>query len=172
MYYHNLETCIGCGACQIACKDHNDLTPGTFFRRVDEVTLPDGTKRFMSRACNHCKKPACLAACPNGAFYQTEDGFVLHDDGKCIGCGRCVWACPYGAVSLNPEKGVAQKCLGCVDYRRRGEEPPCVAACVNRSLQIRGGGQGWKGTIKGVLPPDSITHPQAQVRLSGGGGDK
>lgn len=173
MFYHNMETCIGCGACQTACKDHNNLSTGNFFRRVAEITLSDGRKRFFSGSCNHCEKPACVAVCPNGAFYIASDGLVLHDDGKCVGCGRCVWACPYGSVSLNLERGVAQKCLGCGDYGRRGEEPPCVAACVNRSLKLADNDGGCKdarvrSTIAGVLPSDAITQPKLKIYLDTG----
>lgn len=163
MFCHNLDTCVGCGACQMACKDHNDLKPGVFFRRVGETTLPDGTRKYYSGACNHCENPACVAACPNGAFYQTKDGFVLHDDGKCVGCGRCVWACPYGAVHLSPTEGVAQKCSGCGQYLRRGEEPPCVAACINRSLRLRPEGEDWKRTLEGVLPSGTLTSPRLRI---------
>ena len=135
-FFHNTDTCIGCCACQVACKDKNNLQAGEFFRRVLLVHPSDGGRdRFLSLSCSHCEDPACVAVCPNGAFYKAEDGTVLHDDGKCIGCGKCVWACPFGEVSLSIERGVAQKCDSCIDLRKEGKEPACVAACVNRSLQ-------------------------------------
>ena len=135
-FYHNTETCVGCCACQLACKDHNNLAPGEFYRRVRQASFPGEEKaRFYSASCNHCERPMCVAACPNGAFYKEADGTVRHDDGKCIGCGKCLWACPYGSISLSKERGVAQKCTGCYDRRQQGLDPACVAACINRSLQ-------------------------------------
>ncbi len=79
--------------------------------------------RFYSASCNHCERPMCVAACPNGAFYKEADGTVRHDDGKCSGCGKCLWACPYGSISLSKERGVAQKCTGCYDRRQQGLDP-------------------------------------------------
>lgn len=172
LFYHNMDTCIGCGACQVACKDHNNLPAGTFFRRVAVVTLPDGTSRFYSGACNHCREPACMDVCPNGAYTRGADGTVRHDSGKCIGCGRCVWACPYGAVSLHARLGVAQKCLGCPEVRGRGEEPPCVAACINRSLKWgTTDGRCREQCLSTQLPGSASrdTKPQSVVNIVGRG---
>ena len=81
-FYHNTETCVGCCACQLACKDHNNLAPGEFYRRVRQASFPGEEKaRFYSASCNHCERPMCVAACPNGAFYKEADGTVRHDDG-------------------------------------------------------------------------------------------
>lgn len=168
-FYHNIYTCIGCCACQAACKDHNNLPPGEFFRRVAEIRDPDtGKHHFYSGNCNHCESPVCVAVCPNGAFYQAEDGTVLHDDGKCIGCGKCLWSCPYGAISLSRERGVAQKCSGCLERRRQGQEPACVAACVNRSLQFgrtdgRCDERPLLRTIPGILPDAELTRPRLRI---------
>ena len=166
-FFHDLDTCIGCQACQVACKDLHDLPAGEFFRRVVQVSV-NGKARFYSAACSHCAHPACMAACPNGAYYRGEDGTVLHDEGKCIGCGRCVWSCPYGAVVLRKETGTAQKCDGCYDRRRQGLEPACVAACVNRSLQFgRTDGRCDESRLgaglPGVLPAPSLTLPRFRV---------
>lgn len=137
LFEHNRDTCIGCCACQVACKDKNNLPPGEFFRKVKVQSSLEGKTYFVSVSCFHCEDAACIAACPNGAFYRAKDGTVRHDDGACIGCGRCVWSCPHGAVSLSRERGVAQKCTGCADLREKGREPACAAACVNRSLRVR-----------------------------------
>lgn len=174
-FYHNLDTCVGCCACQTACKDRNGLCTGDFFRRVAQVRLPNGKLRFYSGSCNHCERPACIAACPNRAFYKAPDGTVLHDDGKCIGCGKCVWSCPYGEVTLSRERGVAQKCDGCYDRRQRGQAPACVAACINRSLQFectdgRSGNDSLWRTIPGVLPSVERTGPQIRAPLLRAGG--
>lgn len=166
-FIHNMDTCVGCSACQVACKDHNNLQPGEFFRRVAEVALPgNGKAAFCSVACNHCEQPACIEACPNGAFYKAPDGTVLHDDGRCIGCGKCRWACPYGAISLSKEKGTAQKCDGCYDRRLAGLEPACVAACINRSLQWGNGEGTCTLCLPGMLPPPEQTGPRARIRCT------
>lgn len=138
-FFYNMNTCIGCGSCQIACKDCHDLLPGEFFRRAGTrtVTTREGKRQVpFSLSCNHCERPACVAVCPTGAMHKTEDGLVLHDDGPCIGCGRCYWACPYGEVSLSLAKGVAQKCDTCFARRAQGKAPACVAACPTASLRF------------------------------------
>ncbi len=172
-FFHNLDTCVGCCACQTACKDHNNLPPGSFFRRVVEVETENGV-RFFSASCGHCEKPACLEVCPNQAYEKLPDGTVIHHPGRCIGCGKCVWSCPYGAISLSTEKGVAQKCNGCVSRRTAGLEPACVAACVNGSLQLektdgRCPPEEVSDTIPGVLPDPSLTKPRFRVYLGRGG---
>lgn len=170
VFYHNTDTCIGCCACQVACKDLHDLLPGEFFRRVVELTLPGGETRFYSGACCHCQDPACVAACPNGAFTKAPDGTVLHDAGLCIGCGKCLWSCPFGAISLSRQHGTAQKCDGCLDRRAQGLEPACTAACVNGSLcfgTTDGRVQGDDDTAALGGPFASATGPRIRVHWSG-----
>jgi anaerobic dimethyl sulfoxide reductase subunit B (iron-sulfur subunit) len=127
----DLHKCIGCKACQVACKDLHDLPAGIFLRRVDEVA-----GGFYSGACNHCKEPACARICPTGAMYKAEDGLVLHDDARCIGCGACTTACPYGAPVLHPRLGIAVKCDACRERREGGLTPACVGACPVRALSF------------------------------------
>ncbi|MCD8220758.1 MAG: 4Fe-4S dicluster domain-containing protein [Clostridiales bacterium] len=131
--------CVGCNACQMACKDKNNLELGQFFRRVATYeTVKDG-KTFCvnySGACNHCKDAACVKGCPTGAMHYREDGTVAHDDEKCIGCATCVWVCPYGAPSLSHKRGIALKCTSCVDLRREGKNPACVDACIMHCLEF------------------------------------
>jgi anaerobic dimethyl sulfoxide reductase subunit B (iron-sulfur subunit) len=138
-FYYDMEICIGCGACQVACKDVNKLNTTEFFRRVDtlEVKCDNGSKHIhYSGACNHCAEPACVNVCPVEAMFEAEDGTIRHDDGLCIACGACMWSCPYGAISFSTQKGVTQKCESCYELRERGESPACVAACVTHSLKF------------------------------------
>lgn len=125
--------CIGCNACQMACKDRHNLEPGQYFRRADTIETKDGWMHY-SGACNHCADAACVKACPTGAMHVRPDGTVGHDAGKCIGCGTCVWACPYGAPSLSHKKGIAQKCDACEALRMQGKNPACVDACITHCL--------------------------------------
>ena len=130
-FYYNMNTCVGCGACQIACKDAHKLKAGEFFRRVD--MMEEGP---FSGTCNHCQEAACVKVCPTGAMYKADDGTTRHDDGKCIGCGACMWNCPYGEISFSKRKGVTQKCDSCYERREQGLEPICVSACPTKSLKF------------------------------------
>lgn len=137
-YYFNQDDCIGCKACQIACKDKNDFEVGTLFRHVMSYTVgtyPDVRMYHYSATCNHCQKPECVAVCPNSAMYiDDEDGTVQHDDTNCIGCGYCVEACPYGVPQVIDN--LSRKCDACKPLREAGEQPACVAACPVRALDF------------------------------------
>lgn len=138
-FYFNMNQCLGCKSCQVACKDKNNLEEGVFFRRVtSRQIMIDGKLQWVnfSGSCNHCKRSACTVACPTGAMYKSEDGTVLHDRGKCIGCGSCVSNCPYGAPFISPKGGYAQKCNACQDIRAEGKMPACVAACPTHALRF------------------------------------
>lgn len=137
--------CSGCKACQAACKDKNNLPLGVLWRRVIEVSggawLPRGAAWTntvfaynLSVACNHCLHPKCAGVCPTGAYEVRADGIVLLDTSKCMGCGYCAWACPYGAPQYNPEAGTMTKCNFCFDDLEQGLPPACVAACPMRVL--------------------------------------
>lgn len=133
------EKCIGCNACQMACKDHYDLEAGLFFRRAVTVQITeDGINRWVhySGACNHCADPACVKHCPTGAYYVREDGTVGHHPEKCIGCGTCTWACPYGAPHISPRRGISMKCTSCPERRAEGRKPLCVEACLTHCLSF------------------------------------
>ena len=118
-FVHNNVDCIGCRACEIACKDKNGLPAGPRFRRVQYIevgTYPAVYAYKVNVSCNHCAKPACLPACPTGAIYKRQsDGIVDIDSTLCIGCRRCEATCPYGAPQYDPEDGIVKKCNMCVD---------------------------------------------------------
>lgn len=171
-FLYDTTRCVGCKACQIACKEQNKLGVGDFFRRVETLTVEDTLVHF-SAACNHCQDPACVAACPTGAMYITEDGTVQHDDEKCVGCGRCVHNCPYGAPSLNKVTGYAQKCGACAKRRKEGLAPACVAACPTRALAfgpLADAGEDMT-SADGLpfLPAASLTKPSLLLRRKCGG---
>lgn len=138
-FYFDMNKCSGCHACQIACKDRNDLAVGMLFRNVrsfEAGTYPDAHIFHYAQTCNHCTAPACVANCPTGAMQKTEDGAVLHDDAACIGCGTCVESCPYGVPAIDADAGIARKCDSCKALRDAGKNPVCVDACTMRCLDF------------------------------------
>lgn len=163
----DLDTCVGCHACAVACKEWNDggqfgplpdddpygVDPdGVWFNRVhtyevmspapdaSSITNPQVQMVHFPRSCLHCETPDCVTVCPTGASYKrAEDGIVLVDEDKCIGCQLCAWACPYGAREIGEQRGTMQKCTLCVDriYNETLDEadrqPACVMACPTRA---------------------------------------
>lgn len=143
----NAAACSGCKACQMACKDRNDLGPGILWRRVYEVTgggwekigrvwVPSVLAYNVSMACNHCQNPVCGTSCPVKAIWKREDGIVLVDAELCIGCRYCEWACPYTAIRFSASTNTVSKCDFCYDAIDAGQHPACVASCPQRALDF------------------------------------
>ena len=165
--YFNQQRCIGCGACQISCKDKFDFqTAGPRPRRVDNFeagTFPTCSMFTTSLACNHCDNPACTEVCPTGAMFKGADGLVLHDDEVCIGCLSCANACPYGAPQFNEEKGIVQKCDACSALREAfGGNPICVDACPMRALDF-GDMEELRAKYGGDLVSECLGMPSAET---------
>lgn len=127
--YIDVDKCYGCMACVVACATENNVPIGVFRTWVERHVLPSGAVVFVPKLCNHCDNPPCVKPCPTGATYRNEDGVVLVDAGKCIGCGACIVACPYGARYFNPVTGVVDKCTFCNHRIYMGRLPACVEAC-------------------------------------------
>ncbi len=144
-FYLDMRHCTGCKACQIACKDKNDLPVGILWRRVievqggawwprDQVWLTNAFAYYISVACMHCQQPICMEVCPTAALQQRLDGIVFIEERRCIGCGYCEMACPYNALQLDRLRGVMTKCDFCYDLVDQGQPPACVRACQMRVL--------------------------------------
>jgi anaerobic dimethyl sulfoxide reductase subunit B (iron-sulfur subunit) len=132
------DRCVKCWSCQVACKAWKGTKPGTVnVRRVLDVwsgAFPDVTRSFISLSCMHCGDPACAAVCPTGAISkQADNGVVVVDQDKCIGCHYCFFACPFGVPQYG-EDGTMSKCDYCRDRLAEGKEPACVATCPTRAL--------------------------------------
>ena len=150
----DLDTCVGCHACAVNCKEWNtagtsgpltDLDPygedasGVWFNRIHSFEAGEGEKSrtvHFPKSCLHCETPACVTVCPTGASYKrAEDGIVLINPDTCIGCRLCSWACPYGAREYDYDGGTMKKCTLCIDriYNENLEEvdrlPACVSTC-------------------------------------------
>lgn len=153
----DIERCVGCYACTLACKVENGSPPGVWFAPVYEKEVgsyPTTKRLFLPTLCFHCENPPCMKACPTKAIRKREDGIVLVDQNKCCGSRACVAACPYGALSfvgeikgafgeeLNPWEqvayakngvGTAQKCTFCAHrVDQENYEPACVQTCPTR----------------------------------------
>lgn len=152
----DLDICVGCHACAVNCKEWNtgghmapltDLNPygkgqdGVWFNRIHayEISPKDGgvnMTTYFPKSCLHCEDAACVTVCPTGASYKrVEDGIVLVEESKCIGCKLCSWACPYGAREFDSDAGVMKKCTLCIDriYNQNLDQvdrvPVCVSTC-------------------------------------------
>jgi len=156
--------CIGCKACEVACKEWNGISADGFdwsghsydntgalgastWRHVKFVehdalpglggNAPDlSSWIFSSDVCKHCEVAGCLEACPTGAIVRTEFGGVYVQPDVCNGCAYCVVACPFGVVQKNEEDGRAFKCTFCYDRQKAELEPACAKACPTESIQF------------------------------------
>ena len=141
----DLNRCVGCQTCTVACKHANDTLPEVQWRKVLDVetgTFPDVQRLFLVTGCQHCADPPCVPVCPTGATFQRDDGLVAMDYDACIGCGYCAVACPYQARTIMHDQrwfygeptrqeeavkheeriGVAQKCSFCVERIDEAEQ--------------------------------------------------
>ncbi|WP_282209236.1 4Fe-4S dicluster domain-containing protein [Parvibacter caecicola] len=139
----DLNLCVGCLACSVACKAANSVPIGNFWEKMLRIgpnpkeggsgQWPDVEMYFLPVQCQHCANPACVEVCPTEASHKLADGTVQVDKEKCIGCQFCAMACPYGVRYLNEEERVVEKCTLCEQKISQGELPQCVAQCGGRA---------------------------------------
>lgn len=159
-FFTDTTICIGCKACEVACKNWNQLPArdggapemtglsydntvrldGIHWRHVafiEQFQGPyDGRWLMMSDVCKHCVQAGCLDVCPTGAIIRTEFDTVVIQSDACNGCRACIAACPFGVIDINPVAGTAQKCTLCYDRISAGLEPACSKACPTDSIQF------------------------------------
>ena len=156
--------CIGCKACEVACKEWNgigddglnwsghsyDNTGALGHSTWRHVKFVEGAPQpgfgancaespswtFSSDVCKHCENAGCLEACPTGALVRTEFGGVFLQSDVCNGCAYCVVACPFGVVQRNEKDGRAFKCTFCYDRQKAGLKPACAQACPTESIKF------------------------------------
>ncbi len=133
----NLDRCIGCYACELACKMENGVALGHHWNKLYQVEpygeWPNVKTWWISKQCQQCEDAPCMSVCPTGASYRNEDGVVTIDESACIGCKLCMDACPYDVRDYNDEAGVVQKCTLCESLTKQGEKPACVKNCPGKA---------------------------------------
>lgn len=144
----DVNRCVGCLSCSVACKAINEVPIGSFWNKVLRIgpnpikeggDFPNVYMYFLPISCQHCENPECVKVCPTGASQKMPDGTIQIDKSKCIGCQFCVMACPYDVRYLNKEERVVEKCTLCQQRIAQDELPQCVAQC--------GGNARWFGDL-------------------------
>jgi len=135
----DVQKCIGCNACTIACKAENKIPEGvfaTYIRQGWDGVFPNVVNFYSKIGCMHCVDPMCVKVCPVGALYQNPEGIVIHDLDKCVGCQYCVNSCPFEIPQYSRAVDKSFKCTMCIQRVSQGMEPACVATCPTGALQF------------------------------------
>jgi formate dehydrogenase iron-sulfur subunit len=176
-FFTDTSICIGCKACEVACREWNELPSegvgslgdsldntgelsGQTWRHVQIIdNVPDETMStgngtaflLMSDVCKHCTHASCMDVCPTGAIIRTEFDTVFIQEDVCNGCRMCISACPYNVIDIDPQRDVARKCTLCYDRLQGGMQPACAKACPTESI---------------AFGPLSELRPRAEKRLA------
>ncbi len=160
-FFTDTSVCIGCKACEVACKEWNQL-PGNkpafldsfdntgkldaqnwrhvaFYDKVPDAPTTAGNGQawlMFSDVCKHCKHASCMEVCPTGAIIRTEFDTVFIQQDVCNGCRECISACPFGVIGFSEQTGTAHKCTFCYDRLQNGLMPACAQACPTQAIQF------------------------------------
>ena len=161
-FFTDTSVCIGCKACEVACKEWNQLEGNQpafladsfdntgqldaqnwrhvkFYDKVPDLPSATGNGTaflMMSDVCKHCQHASCMEVCPTNAIIRTEFNTVFIQQDVCNGCRACVAACPYDVIGMNQKTGTAHKCTLCYDRLQANMEPACAKACPTQSIQF------------------------------------
>jgi Fe-S-cluster-containing dehydrogenase component len=159
----NTQDCVGCYACEIACKQAHNLPVGPRLIRVisDGPQEIDGKLqlRFTVNHCLHCKNPPCQAACPVKAIKTRDDGIAVIDETLCDGCQKCLESCPYGMMQFNGLNQKAVKCDLCLERLDEGRQPACVATCPSHCIYF-----GDRKKVQKKVPKSPLSAVGAEAR--------
>jgi anaerobic dimethyl sulfoxide reductase subunit B (iron-sulfur subunit) len=140
--YLDIDLCVGCGACIVACMDQNDIYPERAqpplrrIYRIEEGEFPDASIQYIPAACMHCEDSPCVVGCPTGAVTKDDrTGAVIVNKELCIGCHSCALACPFGVPRYDGDEKM-QKCNLCVERVEAELEPACVRVCPMGALKF------------------------------------
>jgi formate dehydrogenase iron-sulfur subunit len=172
----DIDRCLKCGGCEVACKQQNHVPIGMW--RLKVVTINEGKpgETHVPMPCMHCADPPCMPACPVEAIYKREDGIVLVNKDKCIGCGYCSFACPFGAPQFEASgifgsKGKMDKCTFCVEPYQQKENgeliqrepiPRCSLFCSCKGLLA-----GDAEEISAIMRERAATKLAAGITVAG-----
>jgi Fe-S-cluster-containing dehydrogenase component len=144
----DLKRCIGCDTCIVGCKVENNVVEGAFRLQVldsnqDPIlekpkgVFPNLSQYWVPTMCHHCVDAPCIKACPTNTLWRREeDGVVMLDVDKCVGCMRCEEECPYDALSFDSVNGTADKCNLCEHRLEENQQPSCEVVCPTRAIHV------------------------------------
>jgi formate dehydrogenase iron-sulfur subunit len=155
-FFTDTTLCIGCKACEVACKQWNQLPADGFhftgnsydntghlsattWRHVafkEKFDQEQARWLMLSDVCKHCDQAPCEQSCPTGSILYNEFGNVYVQPDICNGCGYCISACPFGVIGRSSDDGHAHKCTLCYDRQKGGMTPACAKACPTASIQF------------------------------------
>lgn len=160
----DITQCVGCNACQDACKVENKLPEGaestlsaTAYTAL--ASYPDEV--YVRRLCRHCESPTCASVCPVGAFTKTSEGPVLYDETKCIGCRYCMQACPFQVPTYEWTSNFprVQKCRFCAERLKAGKQTACAEACPTGATKFGDRAELLKEAYERIqAEPDKYVH--------------
>lgn len=171
-FVFDINKCVGCHACMVACSIENNTNPPMNWREVfslNSLHHPDLPLYYFSLACNHCDDPLCLKSCPAKAYYKDEKtNAIIHEEEKCFGCKYCTWACPYDAPKFNSSTKLIEKCTFCNSRLTDDLKPACANLCPTGALDFKAAEKEENNKIDGFpnknIGPNILFVPQRKTQ--------